>query len=153
MSCRHFISCRRELPFSYVDLLAGRGNDRNRVLLTIPLKESTRVRCLGGGALKSMVLQMDFESWTCRHHAFADKKAPGRKLKNAGDAGCRGSKHSLHRKPVCAKTRKQSGALQSFPALRSALRELLIRAAFLTDRTCGKNRNGDDWQQRVRALC
>ena len=115
MSCRHFISCRRELPFSYVDLLAGRGNDRNRVLLTIPLKESTRVRCLGGGALKSMVLQMDFESWTCRHHAFADKKAPGRKLKNAGDAGCRGSKHSLHRKPVCAKTRKQSGALVTRP--------------------------------------
>ena len=71
MSCHHFISCRRELPFSYVDLLAGRGNDRNRVLLTIPLKESTRVRCLGGGALKSMVLQMDFESWTCRHHALA----------------------------------------------------------------------------------
>ena len=62
MSRRHFISCRRELPFSYVDLLAGRGNDWNRVLMTIPLKEGIRARCLGGGALKNMVLQMDFES-------------------------------------------------------------------------------------------
>ena len=44
MSCHHFISCRGELPFSYVDLLAGRGNDWNRVLMTIPLKESIRVR-------------------------------------------------------------------------------------------------------------
>ena len=55
-------SLERFLVRQSVDLLAGRGNDWNRVLMTIPLKESIRVTCLGDGALKSMVLQMDFES-------------------------------------------------------------------------------------------
>ena len=55
---------------------------------------------------------------------------------------------------ACASDGRSAGAwTERAPILRGREGVKAIRAAFLTDRACGNKRNGDDWQQRVRALC